>query len=246
MKMYRIFLIAAGFMLAQHSLLAQLNDTTRLYTEIEKLQQLYKLHALSFNIRYTYASELHPDVMLDSMKGAMELDGKNYHYLLDSTETIANSRYNIILFKEDKIMYVAKPATVVNEDPMSQLRQLTGKSGMTACTVSEKGKHKIFSIKFSAESSCREMQFIIDKTSGYLLSMRYMIKTSMLMESATVDPDPEYGEYAIVQTDFNNYKELKNGSLVYNEQDFFYKEGDVFKTTPAYSDYKVFTGSPNL
>jgi hypothetical protein len=245
----KVFLIVAGLFISTCTVGQGLSDTAKLYTAIEKLQEVYKNRALSFDIRYTYASELHPAKVLDSLRGSMELVGSTFHYKLDNTETFSNAHYSIILFKEDKVMYLAKPVerNIGNPLPQLQLRQMMGNSTVKSCTQLNKGNLEIFRISFDAESSCREMDITIEKSTGYLLSMKYIVKTELLMEAqGNRAPDPEYGPYAIVQSDFHNYKLLKQDVVLFNEQDLFYKEGNAFKTTTAYSEYKIFVGSPNL
>lgn len=246
----KIFLIAAALFISTYTVGQGLSDTTKLYTEIAKLQQVYKEHALSFDIRYTYCSELHPAKVLDSLIGSMELAGTTYHYKLDNTETFSNSHYNLILFKEDKVMYIATPVESSNTgNPIPQLRQMIGNDNIRGCVLVNKGNLEIFKINFKTEGYCREMEITIEKSTGYLLSMKYVVKTELLMEAQrnpNAKPDPEYGPYAIVRSDFKNYRLLKPDVVLLNEQDFFYKEGNAFKTTPAYSEYKIFVGSPNL
>jgi hypothetical protein len=126
---------------------------------------------------------------------------------------------------------------------------MMGNANIKGCSLVNKGNHEILRINFNTESSCREMEITIEKSTGYLLSMRYVLKTELLMEAQgnpNAKPDPEYGPYAIVQSDFSNYKLLKPDVVLLSEQDLFYREGNVFKTTSAYSDYKIFVGSPNL
>jgi hypothetical protein len=246
----KIFLIVAGLLISTHTVGQTLSDTTELYTEIAKLQQVYKEHALSFDIRYTYSSELHPAKILDSLIGSMELAGSTYHYKLDNRETFSNNHYSLILFKEDKVMYIAKPVESSNTgNPIPQLRQMMGNDNIKSCGLVNKGNLEIFKINFKAEDYCREMEITIEKSTGYLLSMKYIVKTELLMEALgnpNTTTNSEYGPYAIVESDFNNYKLLKPDVVLFNEQDFFSREENVFKTTSAYSSYKIFAGSPNL
>jgi hypothetical protein len=147
-------------------------------------------------------------------------------------------------------MYIAKPVESSNTgNPIPQLRQMIGNDNIRGCVHVNKGNLEIFKINFKTEGYCREMEITIEKSTGYLLSMKYIVKTELLMDAQgnpNATPDPEYGPYAIVQSDFKNYKLLKPDVVLFNEQDFFSREENVFKTTPAYSEYKIFAGSPNL
>lgn len=243
----RIFLMISFLLISGHTFLtAQTVDTARVFKEMNDLQKKYREQAVSFNVSYSYASELHPGVILDSLTGKMDLDGSKYHYLVDNTETISNGRYNIILYGDDKIMYLAKPADLSTGDPAAQLRLMMEQSGIEKCIITEKGNRKSLLVSFLPGSSYREVEMIIDKASGYLTETRYVVKTALLMESKGTTPDPEYGEYAIVRTVLDNYKKLAEDISRFDEHTFFYKDGNEFKTTPAYQEYKIFVGSPNL
>ncbi|WP_217603526.1 hypothetical protein [Chitinophaga sp. GbtcB8] len=224
------------------------SDTAALFTEIRQLQAVYR-SALAFDIKYTYTSERRPDSILDVMYGKMEISGNNYHYWLDSVETLVNADYNITLFKTEKVMYLAKPAAVNTVDPVQQLRAVLARTGFSSCSIQQQGTQKIVQINFPAGGAYRQMEMSIDKNTGYVMYMRYVMKTALLMESnagASEAASAEYGEYAIVQTTFEHYKPLPASYTRFDESSFFYKEGSEFKATAPYHEYKIFTGSPNL
>ncbi len=253
MQMYRIFSMIAGMLLLlQPRVNAQAGiDTTTLFAEMTQLQSVYKAHALAFDVHYTYASELHPDAVLDSLHGRLEMSGNYYHYWLDSMETMVNANYSVTLFRNDKLMYLAKPsAAMAGVDPLMQLRVVLQRSGISSCAVTQQGALKVLRIDFGPQSSYKGMEMGIEKKTGYVTYMRYIMKTAMLMgaggEAQVAKANAEYGEYAIVQTTFDHYKQLPANNAVFDENAFFYKEGDAFKTTPAYSEYRIFKGSPNL
>jgi hypothetical protein len=161
---------------------------------------------------------------------------------MDNTEIISNSHYNIVLFKEDKLMYLAKPTTINAVDPVQQIRRLILSSAIKNCSV----KGGIITISFGAGENISELQIVLNEKTGYLSYMQYVIKTAMLLEQHDGPVDAEYGEYAVVRSTLNNYVALKEDNSRFDEVNFFYKEGNEFKTTAAYSDYKIFIGSPNL
>lgn len=226
------------------------NDTATLFSELKQMQEAYS-RSLSFNIRFTYASERQPSTVLDSAQGRIEVSGANYHYRLDSVETLANKNYSVTLFKTEKVMYLAKPSSLgMPVDPVQQMRAALQKAKYKSCTVTQQGSVKTVRIDFGPEATYRQMEMNIDRKTGYVTSMRYLIKTTMLMGQgaavSTEQVNATYGEYAIVQTTFDHYQLLPADYAGFDESSFFYKEGGEFKTTRAYNDYKIFTGSPNL
>ena len=219
-------------------------------TVLEMLGTEYKIHPVSFGVTYTYSNEHTPDELLDSVKGKIEMNGDNYRCLLDSTETIHNDKYSIVLFKEDKLMYLSGPGPAsVNENPLSLMQSMLEKAGATACKISSVKSYKIIHIDFSAEAACKQIEMTIDTVSKRLLSMQYLIKTELLTGTdgeTAKNAAKGYDAFALVRVSFYNYQYIQPGSNRFDDRSFFYKEATEFKTTPAYSDYKIFVGTPNL
>jgi hypothetical protein len=253
MKMRRIFLMTAVLLLAvaRQQVMAQAaNDTAALFAEMRQMNETYN-RSLSFGIRITYASEKQPGIVLDSAKGGIAYAGAIYHYWLDSVETFVNKNYSVTLFKKDKVMYLARPSTLGQTlDPAQQMRAVLQKTGYKSCTITQRGGVKTLHIDFGPNNAYRQMEMNIDKKTGYVTSMRYVVNTAMLKgqdaEANTAQAGAEQGEYAIVQTTFDHYQLLPADYAGFDESSFFYKDGQEFKTTSAYNDYKIFTGSPNL
>jgi len=251
--MHRIFLMTAVLLLAviRQQVRAQAaSDTAALFAEMKQMQEVYN-RSLSFNMRITYASEKQPGAVQDSAAGGIAYAGANYHYWLDSVETFVNKSYSITLFKKDKVMYLSKPSAMGPAlDPVQQMRAVLQKTGYKSCRISQQGGVKTVHIDFGPDGAYREMDMSIEKKTGYVTSMRYVVKTAMLMgQNAALSADQvnaAYGEYAIVQTVFDHYQLLPADYAGFYESSFFYKDGQEFKTTAAYKDYKIFTGSPNL
>jgi hypothetical protein len=250
MRTFRIFLIAGiciGWLSAK-SYAQESIDTTRLFAEFKKMRTVYQAKGLSFDIRYTYASEKQPDQILDSLNAHIDMLEDKVHYQIDSTETISNGRYNIALFKEDKIMYLSKGTTLSTVDPIQQIRSIIGDGAITGCTINDEGKLRSIRLQFGENGACREMLMTIDNTTGYMVMMRYIVKTELLLDGKGADSDIEalYGRYAIVNSVYNQYKPFAPESRFFDEGRFFYKEGDEFKPTALFSEYKIFAGSPGL
>jgi len=250
MKLINILLGCLGLMAMQQQAAAQtISNLDQVMTEMKKVQAFYKGHPLSFAVKYTYANEHVPGKALDSLQGKIEMSGAGYRCWLDSTETIHNDRYNIILFKEDKLMYLTKPAAgMTGTDPLQLLRTTLERTGVKSCGISGEGHNRTVQVVFSEGMPYRQMEMTIDTLSGRLLSMQYIIKTALLMEV----PDNEeaarqgYEKYAVVKASFSQYRPLPADPSRFDEHTFFSKEGTVLKTTEAYKEYKLIVGSPNL
>jgi hypothetical protein len=241
--MKRLLLFITVFILTV-PVMAQLDNATRI---LKNIQLAYTAHPLMFDVKYIYSNEHTPDKILDSLKGRIEMNGNDYRYQLDSTETIHNSKYNIILFKEDKIMYLTgASAQVAAQDPLQSVQTILEKSGVTSCTISnEKGKTTI-RFDFAAGGACKQMKIIADTVKQRLYAMQYIIKTTLLKDAQDDTEMEGYEEYALVSTTFSNYHDLLPDSSRFDEKVFFYKEDTAFKVMPAYEEYKIFVATPNL
>jgi hypothetical protein len=251
MKMQKIFLllIILGSVIPGRLLARQASDSALLIAEMKKMQLAYQAHPVSFDIRYTYAGERQPDVIIDSLQGSVELAGSSSYYRLDNMETLSNSRYQVVLFKEDKVMYLTRPSVLTPADPLQQMQALLQKSGIKHCSIHINDGIKTLTVDFEEGMPCRQLVIHVDARSGYVSDMQYVVKTALMMESPgsiTAAAVAEYGEYALVSTVFEHYRELPATGDRFNDHRFFYKAGEELKTTPAYAEYKIFQGSPNL
>lgn len=224
-------------------------DTARLLALLTKVQDVYRNAPMSFNVMYTVAGESQPALPLDSIRGEVAVNGAYSYYRLPGMETITNPRYNIILFKEDKLMYLTKPARQAVQDPMLPVRALLKSGKLQEIGIRDEGKYQLLSIIFDAESACRSMLLEIEKTTGYVQNIRYELKTELLpgLFSSEADEDrTAYGKFVIVRMMFNSYKKLDADLGRFDEKNFFYLDGTEFKTASAYNDYTIFKGTPNL
>jgi hypothetical protein len=248
--MKRFLLFITAYMLVVPVMAQERTDLANGTRILKDLQNAYTMYPLSFDVKYLYSNEHTPEKVLDSLKGKIEMNGTDYRCQLDSTETIHNSKYNIILFKEDKIMYLAGASVQVPaEGPLASMQTILEKSGVTSCMISsEKGK-MIIRFDFAAGGVCKQMQIVADTVKQRLYSMQYVIKTALLKDGQDSTENTEmegYEEYALVKTSFYNYRDLQPDSKRFDESTFFYKEGAAFKVMPTYEEYKIFIATPNL
>lgn len=245
---FTILIVCASVALtkAQHA-----NDIKKIAEEFKHLSTVYKQKAsVSYDIKYVYTNESTPGIILDSLSGTVELNGDNYRSVLDSTETIKNKRYVIMLFKEDKVMYLAKPGNkefLVNPGAVIDSLLSTMPDLQFATEVNE--KFKTIRIVFPPAMPYKSISVTIDTSTGFIVKAKYIVKTEQLADTKTSLSDADgaaYDAYAIVEAQFNNYRINTIDANRFDEKTFFKKEGKDFIVTNAYKDYKIFVGTLNL
>lgn len=250
MKTSIFLLLGSLFILTRCPLMAQSNEALdKVMTVMKEMQATYTMQQLSFEVKYVYSNEGTPGVILDSLKGRVEVDGTNYRCLLDNTETIRNERYSIILFNEDRIMYLAKPTgTDSTGNPLLLTRAVLQNANIKECTITTRNGMKMLRITFNHGAPYKKMDMTIDLASGLVLDMQYVVKTSLLLASQQdeVALEEGYDEYASVRTHFFNYQKMVGNKARFDERAFFFKEEDTFRPTAAYKDFKLFLATPNL
>lgn len=218
--------------------------------QFKRMQDVYKnAGAISYRLHYTYANESTPAVILDSLSGEVDMNGNNYHSILDSTETITNERYAIILFKKDRLMYLARPSK--NQAAFNALSMLDSTLAAIQglqCIVSTTNDARVVTLQFPPQMKYKKIKFIEDTLTGYLREIKYVVKANQLLDPqvAKTAGNAGYDEYGIVDVQLLEYRKNAVDNSFFNENVFFHKEGKEYKTTQAYKDYKIFLGTPNL
>lgn len=249
--MVRIAIIACFFALA--TLNARAQAVTGAATVVKLFRQVQvasmKTGSISYRLQYTYANESSPTNILDSLNGDIAVSAGSYRCILDSTETIYNKNYTIILFKRDKLMCLYKPGggtgNFFNSLAMldSSLANIPGLN----CSVTNSGGYRIAGLKFPAGFKYREIYFTVDTATSLLTHVRYVIKTSALtgLANSTEVPDG-YDEYGVIDIKLFGYDYTGLNAGLTDEKNFFYKENGKYMPTNPYAGYRVFLGTPGL
>lgn len=218
--------------------ISALNNIRKNYTEA---------NSLSFEMMYRYSSENEPLNILDSLAGHVQVQKNKYHSLIDSTETISNDKYAVILFRDEKIMYLTKPSSVmkgIDSYAMldSSLRQMPG---ITASISNDKQTTTI-EFLLPGGGAYKKIVFVADSKSMLFRKIIYVMKADMAEPPGTPDEMKAKDEYAVVETDFFNYSTEKIDDAVFDEKKYFIKNKTDYSATEMYKEYKIFIGSPNL
>ena len=202
---------------------------------------------LSFNVTYRYATEQQPSQWLDSLKGSYRLNGKDYWYSLDSTEVASYKGTCVLLFKEDKLMYLVPPRpNRQGIDFIASMDSLLSHLGGAVLSLSDDQQDKKILLSFGEGRPIRSIEYSIDKSSGYITRIIQAVKSDQLYD-ASVRGKIEGGvPYAIVEMDFSNYRTGGFDDRQLDTAQYFKKDGSQYVSVAPYDEYKIFLGAPNL
>lgn len=205
---------------------------------LELMRKLVKTYAplsgLSFDIAYKYSMEKTPGVYLDSLSGQCKIMGDRYWYQLDSTESIKTSDYLVMVFREDEVIYLAKPsANMQANNPLAMIDSLLFQNNKISFEVKNEKLWQNLVMNFPAGSAYKKIEYRIDKLTGFLTNMIAIVKN-------------EASEYAIVESRFFNYKLGQMDQTVFDANRYFRKNGSEYIAVAPFEQYKVFLGSPGL
>ncbi len=189
-------------------------DLDALVTAMKRLQDLYTAQPVSFEVKYTYTPETDPARVLEEMQGQTVFDGRRIYNRIDSMETIINEQFRIMLFADDKIMYVTRVDSSRGADePAGQLRAILEQAAVAACEMQESDGLASYRVTFLPEAPYKEMLVQVDSQTGYLQWIRYLVKPDMLgdeVEAGQLKP----GECAVLSIRYSNFTKPANSMLL--------------------------------
>lgn len=228
--------------------LAQTPDKEKIMAAMQALARQYAgKKNLAFSISYHYAMEDQPGVYLDSLKGRFMLNGDRYRYSLDSTEFIGSKELSVVLFKSDKMIYLAKPSKIAQmNNPMAMLDSLLWKKEGVESHIEETAGQQKISLLFKPGGPVKRVEYLIDKSSGLVTRIINTIDSRQLYDPSVQSKIQGVTSYVVVEAEFGNYLEdafpdsdLDPGSVVKK------LNGQYIAQAP-YGSYKIFLANPDL
>ncbi|WP_341840865.1 hypothetical protein [Chitinophaga caseinilytica] len=246
--MLKKILIILVCSVASASLHAQRADTAKLFSEMRKLHAAYSASGLRYDFRYTYAAAGRPEQVLDSLSGSVEMSAAGLRMVMANMEFVSNPRYAIVLFKEDKVMYLYKPNGLPPADPLSQVRALMETGLVKKVDISQEERNRRISIAFDSLAGVKSIDLNIQPANGLLSSARYLLQTEMMKSGRplTEAERQQFGPLALVSMYFLRYVTLPADRAPFHESAYFVFSNGEYLPTAAYSDYQIYKGSPNL
>lgn len=240
-----ILVLTGGIFVNGHS---QESERENVISELNGISEKYRtVKNLSFDINYRYANVQQPGAYLDSLSGSFRINGKNYWYVLDNTEAIGDSQYLIMLFKEDKIMYLTKPSSfTLMQNPLSLIDSyLVNKPGIKY-SISTQKKEKKIELDFGDNGKYRRIEYEIDLASGFMTKMTCVVRASEMYDESVKSQVEDASVYVQVEAVFKNYRQNDFPEGLFNTAKYFKKDGEEYIALPPYETYKVFLGTNTL
>jgi hypothetical protein len=227
---------------------AQENSRESTIAALKHLSQTYLAAPyLSFDISYYYAPQAMPDNYLDSLHGSFKMNGGQYWYSLDSMETMTDTVNVVVLYKEDKIMYLSNSSGQERKgNPVALLDSLLSSNRQLHFSFSAAGVQDIITIYFPGITEYKSITYYIDHASGLLAKTVSLVKTAQMYEPDIRSQLNNANGYSIIETRFSNYQRNSFDAGVFNTARYYTKQNGSYSTTPAYSTYKIFLGKTGM
>jgi hypothetical protein len=139
---------------------------------LQKLAERYRTAAhLSFDVAYYYSADKTPAAYLDSLEGHFKMNGNHYWYEVAGTESLYSDQYAVVLYKEDKVMYLAKPAASV-ANPVSTLDNFLKADTLYTCRLVHQQQYDQLTIDFIGKGPYKRTDYFMYE---FLLIRKYLI-----------------------------------------------------------------------
>jgi hypothetical protein len=202
---------------------------------------------LSFSITYRYAAEDRPGLYLDSLKGSFELSGDRYRYVLAGTEYIGTKDLSLILFREDKMIFLARPtATPVMNNPLLLMDSLLWRNDSIGCRVEETADQQKVIFIFPPGKSIKRMEYLVDRKSGMMTRMINTINSRQLYDPSVQSLVKGVSSFVNVEVELNDYRRDAFAGNELEPGRYVKKEGNQYVAVAPYESYKIFLSTPDL
>lgn len=248
MKHYYILVLLLATLGAKQASAQATDEKQATILALKKLATVYRAFKnLSFDVAWYYADEQKPSVYLDSLRGQFKLSGNNYWYSLANTEIVSDGRFAVVLYKEDSLMYLTRSSAATQMvNPVTQIDSFLQHHENLVFHSSNTGSIQRVAIDFPANGPYKSISYDIDVKTGYMLRMRSVVQSDLLLDPSVRQAAGNMSGYAIVEVWFTRYSTNSFSNAVFDMNHYFRKEGQEYVTVAPYNTYKIFLGTPDL
>jgi hypothetical protein len=218
---------------------AQSNDIKNASRLLQQVQKAYtEQNFLSFSVSY----RLTATGVADSLKGNIKMSGNNYLIDLDSSLTIHTGIKTIVLFKEDKLLYVTKGSNGTEAVMPLAITDSSYYKNIAQTEVKTTTEVREIAITFKESQPYKKMFITIDRATNFITHISYAVPATMLQQATNNETLQKLsaGGEAIIEIVFAGYSKTAFDPSVFYEDNYYKKDGDVLVPVDAYADYTVY------
>lgn len=205
---------------------------------------------LSFDVDFTYADSARSDSIIDELSGSFKISNGRYYSIIDSTELVQGSKYNIAVFNYDSVITISSPRQYSNILQLPFLDSLFRKANIDSMTVMQ------------LNDTTRRLQMYFDTTSKFSSYMIDYDQNSFMMDSVIyrtrgpyydpLDPGgPPYEVFvpatvaSVFTIKFSNYSNQVIDGSYFMENKYIYTQNGQFFVQPQYSGFQLMVNTSN-
>jgi hypothetical protein len=227
---------------------ATIKATAAMHRLAEKYQQA---RLLSFDVLYRYAAEGKPGEYLDSLRGQCKVHGNRYWSALDNTESVYDGQLLVMLFKEDSIIYLAKPVAAAtpgsNASPVAMIDTFLLRNNGSQYTYTATPGEELITLSLPGTGPYKQITWQVNRKTGYLDKMTSLVRSDQLYDpTVRAQVTDAASTYVVVETLYSNYRQGAFDESIFDLGKYVKKEGGTWITVAPYEKYKVFLGSTGL
>ena len=215
-----------------------------------KMQQAYQQASyLDFRLTYYYANQGLPDQPLDSLLGHVQMDKGRCRLVIDNTEMLVTDKYTIQVLRQEKMIYLSKPAHSGLIDPVGMLDSVLAYMNGIQTDIKHKEGAETLTIHFPPGQQYTNITMTMDEKTGFLQHVTYHLQAAKLVGQEMIDRPGHPGLYkpeGQVDVFFTGYRSGGFGETIFDENKFVRKVEDKFEPSERFKDYHILLASTNL
>ena len=220
------------------------NNSGQIKDVLERVQQAYKNASyLSFTIHYSYANLDNPGKLIDTMEGAVQMDGRRSHVVLAGTETLVTDRYSIQVLPQNKLLYVSSAPSVSVVDPVGSIDSVLPYLDKFRTELTKEGGNDVLTISFPEGGRFSGVCMKVDDKTGFLREMTYDLSTSGLVSWDQLKSSGKGGAYQSqgrISIQFFDYRRGRFGDSVFDIGNYLVRQNGHYVPGKSYDGYQIF------
>lgn len=203
--------------------------------QIVKIAEVYRVAPnLSFTAVYTYADSTLPDTILEHVNGTYKFSSGRFDNVLDSTEQIQGSLFNLTVSREDSSIIVNNRQDYAKQMELPFLDSMFRNGNVNSMSIVDyDDSTRKLTILFKPNSNYSRYEMKYDKNKFYISNIKYYIRNVMNDGTGVTSGT------AIVNLLFSNYSTAPINPSVFAEDRFIYRSGSTLQVQPAFAGFNV-------